>query len=75
MKKVRIYFVVLLCLLTAQFSFAQSDIQKQLSEISQIAKIEKLESTAFAEKYLAYFTQKIDPKNDSVGTFQQYLTK
>jgi len=71
MKKARIYFVALLCLFTAQFAFAQSDIQKKLSEISQIAKTEKLESTEFAEKYLAYFTQKIDPKHDSVGTFQQ----
>jgi hypothetical protein len=51
--------------------FAQSDLQKRLSEFSEITKIEKLESADFAEKYLTFFTQKIDPKNDSVGTFKQ----
>jgi hypothetical protein len=72
MKKIKRYLLVICCLLMLQSSlFAQSDIQKKLSEIPQITKTEKLESTEFAEKYLTYFTQKIDPKHDSVGTFSQ----
>jgi hypothetical protein len=51
--------------------FAQSDIYRKLSEIAEITKIEKLESDEFQEKYLTFFTQKIDHGNDSVGVFQQ----
>jgi hypothetical protein len=51
--------------------FAQSDIYRKLSEIAEITKIEKLESDEFQEKYLTFFTQKINPGNDSAGTFKQ----
>ncbi|MDR1199532.1 MAG: aminopeptidase [Prevotellaceae bacterium] len=70
MKRTR-FFILFICLLAVNNIFAQSDIQKKLSEIPEITKMEKLESSEFDEKYLTYFTQKIDPKNDSVGTFEQ----
>lgn len=72
MKKIRLQIIAFLCLLVLQTNvFAQSDIQKRLSEIPEITRVEKLESTEFAEKYLTHFTQKIDPQNDSVGLFTQ----
>ncbi|MDR2650941.1 MAG: aminopeptidase [Prevotellaceae bacterium] len=72
MKKIRQYFIIFICIFAININvFAQSDIYDKLSEIAEIAKIEKLESTEFQEKYLTFFTQKIDPKNDSVGTFRQ----
>ncbi|MDR2292771.1 MAG: aminopeptidase [Prevotellaceae bacterium] len=72
MKNIRLYFIVFICMLAINTGiFAQSDIYKKLSEIAEITKIEKMESDEFQEKYLTLFKQKISPKNDSVGTFQQ----
>jgi hypothetical protein len=72
MKKIRLYFTVFTCIFAININvFAQSDIYNKLSETAEIAKIEKLESDEFQEKYLTFFTQKIDTKNDSIGTFLQ----
>ncbi|MDR1984770.1 MAG: aminopeptidase [Prevotellaceae bacterium] len=72
MKKLKLHIIAFLCIFAVNTNaLAQSDIEKKLSEIPQIAKTERLESTQFAEKYLTYFTQKINPKNDSAGTFLQ----
>lgn len=68
MKNRCLFFVIALlacCVLQAQ------SLTDRLASLPQVSISKKLESKRFSEKYLLNFTQPVDPKDTSRGTFQQ----
>ena len=44
---------------------------KQLAALPGVSQVEPLKSSHFAEKYVFYIQQQLDPKNPSAGSFEQ----
>lgn len=74
MKHLRIYYASLLAIVLLVVSIplsAQTELQKKIGAIAAITETKPLQATAFAEKYVTYFTQPLDHRNPEKGTFRQ----
>lgn len=49
----------------------KSDFLQKLSALKGVSDIEKLNSNVYKEKYVLYFSQNLDPKDPSKGSFKQ----
>lgn len=71
MKKLNSFVLLCVFLLLPFSTAAQTALQEKLKEITQITKVNPLESAEFAEKYVTYFTQPLDHKHPEKGNFSQ----
>ena len=71
MKKLNSFVLLCVFLLLPFSTAAQTALQEKLKEITQITKVNPLESAEFAEKYVTYFTQPLDHKHPEKGSFSQ----
>lgn len=71
MKQIRTVLLTLVLLITTASLSAQTELQNRLSNLSSFTELNPLETTEFAEKYVAYFTQPLDHRYPEKGSFRQ----
>ena len=73
MKKVILssFFSLLLSCCISSIAFAQSILQQKMTALPEVTAVEEVKSEAFAEKYVARFTQPLDHRHPEKGSFSQ----
>lgn len=73
MKKVirSFFFSLLLSCCISSIAFAQSILQQKMTALPEVTTVEEVKSEAFAEKYIARFTQPLDHRHPEKGSFSQ----